>query len=329
MSTDKSGKTKPANLRLEDHDASWGPYPQKRRLMLAFAGLGTVAVIGILFTVTQKWFTEITPQAVSTQQSDKREYQPLVGQEGKDHGWFPTPQAMVEKMLDIAKVTAKDYVIDLGSGDGRIVITAAKRGAKALGIEYNPDLVELSKRNAAKERVSDKASFVKADLFEADLSPATVITMFLLPNLNLRLRPTILNLKPGTRIVSNSFTMGDWHHDDTAMASCASYCTAYLWIVPAKVEGAWKLGDGTLTLKQTYQMVSGTLNRGGNTVQIANGKLDGDHITFNAGDALYTGRVTSSGMEGTISTGGEWKAVAPERSNFRAHAHSVSDDLRG
>jgi len=135
--------------------------------------------------------------------------------------------------------------------------------------------------------------------------------MFLLPDINLKLRPKILNLKPGTRIVSNSFTMGDWSADDTAVVKegCVSYCTAYLWIVPAKVEGTWQLGDGTLTLKQTYQTVSGTLNRGGNAVQIANGKLDGDHITFNAAGALYTGRVTSSGMEGTISTGGEWKAV--------------------
>jgi SAM-dependent methyltransferase len=244
-------------------------------------------------------------------QAGKSEYQPQVGQEGKDVIWVPTPQALVDRMLDMAKVTAKDYVIDLGSGDGRTVITAAKRGAKALGIEYNPDMVELSKRNAAKAGVSDKASFVKADLFEADLSPATVITMFLLPDINLKLRPKILNLKPGTRIVSNSFTMGDWSADDTAVVKegCVSYCTAYLWIVPAKVEGAWQFGDGTLTLKQTYQTVSGTLNRGGNAVQIANGKLDGDHITFNAAGALYTGRVTSSGMEGTISTGGEWKAV--------------------
>src|SRR6516165_10721588 len=190
-----------------------------------------------------------------------KDYEPSVGQQGKDVVWVPTPQALVEKMLDMAKVTPKDYVIDLGSGDGRTVITAAKRGAKALGIEYNPDMVDLSKRNAAKEQVSDKASFVKADLFEADLSPATVITMFLLPDINLRLRPKILNLKPGTRIVSNSFTMGDWTADDTVVVKegCVSYCTAYLWIVPAKVEGSWQLPDGELTLTQTYQMISGTL----------------------------------------------------------------------
>ena len=239
-----------------------------------------------------------------------REYQPQVGQEGKDVIWVPTPQALVEKMLDMGKVAANDYVIDLGSGDGRTVITAAKRGAKALGIEYNPDMVELSKRNAAEEGVSDKASFVKADLFESDFSQATVITMFLLPDINLRLRPKILDLKPGTRIVSNSFTMGDWSADDTVNVKdgCISYCTAYLWIVPANVDGKWQFGDGELMLKQTYQTIAGSLNRGGNTMQIANGKLNGDQITFNAGGSLYRGRVNSNGMEGTISSGGNWKA---------------------
>src|SRR4026208_1407704 len=194
-----------------------------------------------------------------------KEFEPQVGQEGKDVIWVPTPQALVDKMLDMAKVTPKDYVIDLGSGDGRTVITAAKRGSKALGIEYNPDMVELSKRNAAKEGVSDKASFMKADLFESDFSQAQVITMFLLPDINIRLRPKILELKPGTRIVSNSFTIVDWAADETATVKegCVSYCTAHLWIVPAKVEGTWQLGDGTLTLKQTYQVISGSLRRGG------------------------------------------------------------------
>src|SRR6201991_2830876 len=243
-------------------------------------------------------------------QPAKSDYEPRVGQAGKDVVWVPTPQALVDKMLDMAKVTPSDYVIDLGSGDGRTVITAAKRGVRAHGIEYNPDMVELSKRNAAQEGVGDKATFAKADLYESDFSQATVITMFLLPDINLKLRPKILNLKPGTRIVSNSFTMGDWSADDTVVAKdgCISYCTAYLWIVPAKVEGNWQLADGELTLKQTYQMISGTLKSGGNTVQIANGKLNGDQITFNAGGSLYTGRVTSNGMEGTISSGGDWKA---------------------
>ncbi|HTN70262.1 MAG TPA: class I SAM-dependent methyltransferase [Methylomirabilota bacterium] len=239
-------------------------------------------------------------------QPAKQEFQPQVGQEGKDVIWVPTPQALVNKMLDMGKVTSKDYVIDLGSGDGRTVITAAKRGAKALGIEYNPDMVELSKRNAAKEGVSDRAQFTKADLFESDFSQATVITMFLLPDINLRLRPKILDLKPGTRIVSNSFTMGDWTADETTTATegCTSYCTAYLWIVPAKVEGTWKLPQGELTLKQTYQTISGTLKSGNSTAQITNGKLNGDQISFTAGDTKYTGHVSGNTIDG-----GSWKAT--------------------
>jgi SAM-dependent methyltransferase len=237
-------------------------------------------------------------------QPAKQEFQPQVGQEGKDVIWVPTPQELVEKMLDMAKVTPQDYVIDLGSGDGRTVITAAKRGAKALGIEYNPDMVELSKRNAAKEGVSDKATFMKADLFEADLSQAQVITMFLLPDINLKLRPKLLNLKPGTRVVSNSFTMGEWQADETANVKngCASYCTAYLWIVPAKVDGTWQLPQGELMLKQEYQMVSGTLKTGNNAEAIK-GKVTGDQIRFTAGGTEYQGRISGNTIEGKSKSG--------------------------
>ncbi len=202
-------------------------------------------------------FIAASPNFAQEQQT----YQPSVGQAGKDVVWVPTQQELVERMLDLAKVKPQDFVIDLGSGDGRTVITAAKRGATAMGIEYNPDMVELSKRNAAKEGVTEKATFVKAALFETDFSKATVITMFLLPDINLRLRPKILNLKPGTRIVSNSFTMEDWQSDDTTtIDNCSSWCTAYLWIVPAKAEGKWKLANGELTLNQQFQMLNGTLS---------------------------------------------------------------------
>jgi len=239
-----------------------------------------------------------------------QEYQPQVGQEGKDVVWVPTPQELVDKMLDMAKLTPKDFLIDLGSGDGRTVITAAKRGSKALGIEYNPDMVELSKRNAAKERVSDKTSFVKADLFESDFSQAQVITMFLLPSINIKLRPKILDLKPGTRIVSNSFDMEDWKADQTeTVPGCNNWCTALLWIVPAKVEGTWKLPEGELSLKQTFQMISGTLRSGNTTVQITNGKLNGDQISFSAGEAQYTGRVNGNAIEGTLKSGAKWSAA--------------------
>jgi hypothetical protein len=239
-------------------------------------------------------------------------YQPQVGQEGKDVVWVPTPQALVDKMLDMAKVTPKDYVIDLGSGDGRTVITAAKRGVRAHGIEYNPNMVELSKRNAAQEGVSDRATFEKADLFESDFSKATVITMFLLSSINLKLRPKILDLKPGTRIVSNTFDMAEWKPDETGSPSeaCSGYCTAYLWIVPAKVNGTWKLPQGELTLKQTFQMISGTL-KSGNVATPVNGKLNGEQITFTAGGAQYTGRVTGNSIEGTVKGGknGHWSAT--------------------
>ena len=243
----------------------------------------------------------------------KEEYKPQVGQKGKDVIWIPTPQALVDKMLDMAKVTPQDYVIDLGSGDGRMVITAAKRGARALGIEYNPDLVELSKRNAAKEGVGENARFVQADLFESDFSQATVLAIFLLPEMLLKLRPKILDMKPGTRIVANSYTMGEWHADDTAMvtAGCTDWCTAYLWIVPAKVAGSWKLPQGELNLKQEFQMISGSLNSNGKNFGITNGKMRGDQISFSAGAAQYTGRVNGNSMEGTVKdgSGGNWTAT--------------------
>jgi 2-polyprenyl-3-methyl-5-hydroxy-6-metoxy-1,4-benzoquinol methylase len=246
-------------------------------------------------------------------QPAKEPYEPRVGQEGKDVVWVPSPQTVVNKMLDMAKVTPKDYVIDVGSGDGRTVITAAKRGVKALGIEYNPDMVELSKRNAAKEGVSDKATFAKADLFQSDFSQATVITMFLLPDINIKLRPKILDLKPGTRIVSNTFTMGEWTADETATVNedCQSYCTALLWIVPAKVAGTWQLPQGTLTLKQTFQMISGTIRSGNVSTPITNGRLRGDQISFTAGGAQYTGTVNANVIEGNVKGGADskWRAT--------------------
>ena len=241
------------------------------------------------------------------------QFEPQVGQAGKDVVWVPTPQELVNKMLDLAKVTAQDYIIDLGSGDGRTVITAAKRGARALGIEYNPDMVELSKRNAAKENIGARASFAKADLFESDFSQASVITMFLLPDINLKLRPKILDLKAGTRIVSNTFTMGDWKADETSSVTenCLSWCTALLWIVPAKIAGTWRLAQGELRLNQTFQEFSGTLAMAGNTMTITDGKIRGDEISFTAG-GTYTGRVAGNTISGTVKSGANtsnWKAT--------------------
>ena len=225
-------------------------------------------------------------------------YQPMVGQEGKDVVWVPTPQALVDKMLDMAKVTAKDYVMDLGSGDGRTVITAAKRGAHATGIEYNPDMVKLSQANAKQAGVTDRAEFRKADLFQTDLSRATVITMFLLPDINLKLRPKILKLKPGTRVVSNTFTMGEWKPDETGTPdNCdGSWCTALLWIVPAQVAGTYKTPQGEVTLKQQFQVLSGTMRAGGRTVPLE-GKVHGEEIAFNAGGKEYHGHLKGKQLE--------------------------------
>jgi hypothetical protein len=232
--------------------------------------------------------------AQQTQAPDST-YTPSVGQPGKDVVWVPTPQALVDKMLDMAKVTANDYVIDLGSGDGRTVITAAKRGTRALGIEYNEDMVTLSRRNAEQAGVAGRAEFVKMDLFQADLSKATVITMFLLPDINLKLRPTILGLKPGTRIVSNSFDMGEWKADETATldrnTGCErSWCTALLWIVPAQVAGTHQVPQGELSLKQTFQQLSGTLTSQGKSVPVE-GRVLGEQVFLTVGGRELRGTV--------------------------------------
>jgi hypothetical protein len=252
--------------------------------------------------------------AAQAQTAAKQEFQPEVGQAGKDVVWVPTAQGLVDRMLDMVKLTPKDIHYDLGSGDGRTVITAAKRGATAYGVEYNPDMVELSRRNAAAAGVTGKATFIHGDIFETDFTKATVITLFLLPDLNVKLRPTILNMKPGTRVVSNSFTMGDWKSDETqgAKGDCTSYCTAYLWIVPAKVEGVWKSGNDEIKFAQEYQMVQGSVNSGGKLANVQSGRLRGDEINFTAGDARYTGKVSGNRIEGTVTAGGKtapWNAT--------------------
>jgi SAM-dependent methyltransferase len=256
--------------------------------------------------------------AQTSQEAKQQPFQPQVGQGGKDVVWVPTPQALVEKMLDMAQVTPQDFVIDLGSGDGRTVITAAKRGARAMGIEYNPNMVELSKQNAAKAGVSDRAEFMKADLFETDLSKASVITLFLLPDINLKLRPKILDLEPGTRVVSNTFTMEDWTPDETATVDgdCTSWCTALLWIVPAKAAGVWTWSGAELTLAQSFQMLSGSLRSGGSAIDVTGGRLRGDRVSFTAGPTTYTGRLSGTTIEGTATTGSstvKWTATRAAR----------------
>lgn len=245
--------------------------------------------------------------------SPAQDFEPTVGQEGKDVIWVPTPQDLVEAMLDAAKVNSDDYVMDLGSGDGRMVIAAARRGARATGVEYNPDMVELSRRSAQKAGVADKATFVNADLFETDISKATVITMYLLPSLNRKLRPAILNLKPGTRVVSHAFNMDDWECDQQIEKEGR---TAYLWIVPAKVAGTWTWQSNPrgaqLKLSQNFQKIEGTLLVNGREVPITEAKLQGAHISFTAAGEQYSGEVKGTQITGTVTAGGTqapWSAA--------------------
>ncbi|VFR45212.1 hypothetical protein ANT2_0794 [plant metagenome] len=279
-----------------------GRGPRANRIAKSLRASCLAAVLATPFALGLALPAHAAPAANAASEA----YVPDVGQAGKDVIWVPTPQTMVDKMLDMAKVTPKDRLMDLGSGDGRTVITAAKRGLTAKGIEYNPDMVELSKRNAAREGVAKQATFEKADLFETDLSKADVITMFLLPTINEQLRPKILELKPGTRIVSNSFHMGDWEPDATeeVKEDCRTYCTALLWIVPAKVDGTWKIDGQTLQLTQTYQMLTGKLGN----ADITDARLDGKKITFTANGTRYTGEVNGRSITGTKEGGGKWTA---------------------
>lgn len=266
----------------------------------------------VIQLVLASCFVSIASSTVLAQEI-RNPYEPVEGQPGKDVVWVPTPPVLVEKMLDMARVTPRDYVMDLGSGDGRNVIAAAKRGARALGVEFNPDMVELSRRIAAKEGVSDNATFVQGDMYEADISQATVLALFLLTeNLN-TLVSKFLNLNPGSRIVVNGFEIDDWKADETGRADgeCGSWCTAYLYIVPARVAGTWHLPPGRLALEQKFQEITGTLSSGGTSAPITNGRLRGNRISFTVGGTDYVGHVDGDTMSGDLkgSATGDWRAV--------------------
>jgi len=269
-----------------------------------------VMVIGVVFSVglapggVRSESGQPQEAAVRRGKQEKKPYQPQLGQDGKNVVWVPTADTMVAQMLDMANVGGADYVIDLGSGDGRTVIAAARRGARAHGVEFNPDMVELSRRNAEAAGVSRLATFQKGDLFEADLSKATVVTMFLMEWINLKLRPALLRLEPGTRIVSNTFTMEDWEPDEAFQVTdrCDNYCKALLWIVPGDAAGTWQLSPGTLRLTQAFQEVSGTLAAWGATRPVT-GRLRGKRLTFAVAGSDYDALITGNTMEGTVTTG--------------------------
>lgn len=237
-------------------------------------------------------------------------FEPVSGQAGKDVVWVPTPADMVERMLDLAAVTPQDLVIDLGSGDGRNVIAAAKRGARALGVEFNPDMVALSERNAAQAGVAGRVRFVQGDMFEADISQATVMALFLLPDNLRRLTDKFLDLKPGTRIVANTFGIAGWNPDEITQlgTTCYAWCSAMLYIVPAKVAGTWTLGNARLALEQNFQELSGALGDGRQQWPVSEAKLRGEHISFTVNGVRHEGTVAGDSMQGRRQDGSSWSA---------------------
>jgi SAM-dependent methyltransferase len=224
-------------------------------------------------------------------------------------------------MLTMAKVTPQDRVYDLGAGDGIIAIAAAQKfKANAVGIEYNPDMAAFARRKVAEAGVQDKVRIITGDIFKEDFSSANVITMYLLPELNLRLRPTILQMKPGTRVVAHAFDMGDWQADETATAAGA---TAYLWIVPAPVEGGWSVSfdagkTARLNLQQTFQNVGGSITLDGRTLPLLGARLRGEDLSFQfrgEGQSVtsFTGKVNGNRLSGTLSTDRSAQAVDGRR----------------
>ncbi len=255
-------------------------------------------------------------------------FEPVIGMPGKDVVWVPTPPAVVEHMLDMAQVTPKDFVIDLGSGDGRIVIAAARRGARGFGVDLNKDLVQLSNEEAERLGLSGRAQFLVKDMFETDLSPASVLTTYLLPHLNVRVRPQLLRqMKPGSRVVAYSFHMGEWQPDAVAQVNGL---TVHYWVVPAAAMGTWRWShdgigfsrDYEMNVQQKFQLIDGTASAKNSVAYLRDMKLEGDRISFtfteDAGSALaqtrYEGRIDGDSITGTARTNNQegarpWRAT--------------------
>ena len=267
------------------------------------------AILNVLIT----GLLALSPAQATTTTPTQKPFEPVVGQAGKDVVWGPTSEALLDKMLDMAKVTNKDFVVDLGSGDGRNIIAAAKRGARGRGVEYNPDMVELSRRNARAAGVSELATFVQGDMYAAEFQDATVLALFLLPSNLEKLREKFTMLKPGTRMVLNTYAIPDWEADvtETITENCTSWCTSLLYYVPARVGGTWQMSGGELRLTQNYQMLTGEL-RGATAKGSLSGRLKGDEISFTVGSTVYTGKVAGDRMDGTATTQGrqeKWSAT--------------------
>ena len=262
--------------------------------------------------------------AAGTALAQQKDFQPHVGQQGKDVVWVPTPDELVERMLAMAQTKPDDYVIDLGAGDGKIAIAAVKKfGARSLGIEYNPDMVALAQRNATAAGVLGRAQVRQGDIFATDFTQATVLTMYLLPSLNMRLRPQVLAMRPGTRVVAHAFNMEDWEPDEV---SDVDGRRTFLWIVPANVGGRWAMelaASGVseklnLNLEQRFQKIEGSVNVGPVIAGLREPRLGGYNISFAYVDSkavrrAFTGRVVGTQIEGSFRTDngqeGRWSAA--------------------
>lgn len=232
-------------------------------------------------------------------------FEPVSGQAGKDVVWVPSPDVTVQKMMDVAKIGPQDFVMDLGSGDGRNIIAAAKRGAQALGVEFNPQMVEVSRRSAQQQGVGDRAQFVEGDMFTADISKATALALFLLPDNLRKLDDRFQALRPGTRIVVNTFGIAGWTAEETTQAEggCGAWCSVILYIVPARVAGTWKLPEGELALEQKVHEISGTLTANGKKLPIRDGRVRGSEVIFTVGNSLYQGTVNGDSLAGKGADG--------------------------
>ena len=258
----------------------------------------------LLYVLLTSWLN----LALASTTTPSAEYKPQVGQEGKDVIWVPTPEGLIDKMLAAAKVNDKDTLFDLGAGDGIIAITAARQyGAKSVGIEYNPEMAQFARRKVAEAGLTDKVKIVTGDIFLEDFSSATVVTLYLMPHLNLKLRPILLKMKPGTRVVSNTFTMGEWEPDETVFDQ---HWKGYFWVVPAQIEGAWVMtgmegGPLRLNISQSFQNIGGTLTRGGQTLTLLGAKLRGDEVKFQFVTPdrkvhAFSGRLEGRRLTGTV-----------------------------
>jgi SAM-dependent methyltransferase len=255
-------------------------------------------------------FVGSTLTGCATPPSTSTGYQPVMAQQGKDVIWVPTPNSLLTKMLETAQVTSKDLVYDLGAGDGKIAIEAARRyGARAVGIEFDPQMAEHARENAKNAGVADKVKIITGDIFAEDFSQATVVTLYLLPSLNLKLYPVLVNMKPGTRIVSNTFTIGSWVPDKTFYGDSGT--VGHFWIVPANVQGFWRL-EGvpgmdqiSLSIVQKSQEFHADFTPEGKPFQRIDGRLNGTQITFSYTDAqgvmkTFEGEVAGETFTGTL-----------------------------